>query len=72
MATGTLIALYVAWVLAAGAIAIAVAGFVAIVMDFLGIGGARVVFDVVLVAGFLVMIALPFLVRRSTAPDPGE
>ena len=67
MSAGKLILLYALWVIASAAIAIAVAGFIAIVLDFFGLGGVRIVFDVVGVLVFVLLVTLPFLLRNKTA-----
>lgn len=64
-----LLGLYAAWLLASGAIAVVFGGFLGFTASGLGFGesAARTVFTIVTVGSFVVLAALPFLLRRRTA-----
>jgi len=69
-----LVVLYLAWLVAAATIAIIVAVLVGELAASVGLvardgPGSQVLFDVVALVGFLVMAALPFLLRHRTRRD---
>ena len=74
MSGAKLLLAYAAWLLAAAAISIVAALFVAEVAALLGAvsspGSARTaLFAIVLVAGFIVLAALPWLLRKRTIDE---
>ncbi len=74
MAAWKLLLLYAVWLLIAATIAIVAGSFVAIALEMV-VGGdpSRVAFDVVGVATFIVLAALPWLLRdRFSSEDPGD
>ena len=55
--------LYALWLVAAAGIAVIVAGFFGVTMGFVGLDQGAIVFNVLAPTIFVVLAALPFLVR---------
>jgi len=68
-----LLALYAAWLLASATIAIVAGGFVGILLDTVtGGGDFSLVFNIVAIPTFVVLAAMPYLLRNRTRQTPSD